>query len=264
MSINFLKAVSTTTTNGLLNKAWYNIDGRICLVKGNSLTSHGGFGFEPYSECMCSAVLNYIGFPHVKYFLRNASEFPEIKVFGTVKHVSVCENFLKPDERLISLFAYLEFVSQGSKVVTTLNALRVLQESINLSPLYAMLAFDAVVGNEDRHLNNVSLIQSLDGSFRFSPIYDNGASLLAWKSFEECKRAGNRYILDKSEPFRSRHRTQIRLIPTKVFKHCDLGCFYINLLSRISSYIGYLPKYRQVAIKKYLKWRMEYVEQLMY
>ena len=47
-----------------------------------------------------------------------------------------------------------------------------------------MLAFDAFIGNEDRHENNFDVIVR-DGKNYAPPIYDNGGSLLAWAMDEE-------------------------------------------------------------------------------
>ena len=45
--------------------------------------------------------------------------------------------------------------------------------------LKLMFVVDALFLNEDRHLNNISVLQSKDGIIRFSPIFDNGMSLLS-------------------------------------------------------------------------------------
>ena len=67
-----------------------------------------------------------------------------------------------------------------------------------------MLAFDAFIGNEDRHENNFDVIVR-DGKNYAPPIYDNGGSLLAWAIDEELTDTKLRYQFDKAKPFRSHH-----------------------------------------------------------
>ena len=84
-----------------------------------------------------------------------------------------------------------------------------------------MLAFDAFIGNEDRHENNFDVIVR-DGKKYAPPIYDNGGSLLAWATDEELTDTKLRYQFDKAKPFRSRHAQQIKLIDEPVLPVRDL------------------------------------------
>ncbi len=45
--------------------------------------------------------------------------------------------------------------------------------------LSILLTIDAVFLNEDRHMHNIAVIMKKDGSFCYSPIFDNGAGLLS-------------------------------------------------------------------------------------
>ena len=44
--------------------------------------------------------------------------------------------------------------------------------------LYKNLALDMITKNPDRHFNNLGIILQTDGTFRFSPIFDNGQGLM--------------------------------------------------------------------------------------
>lgn len=44
--------------------------------------------------------------------------------------------------------------------------------------LYKNLALDMITKNPDRHFNNLGIILQADGTFRFSPIFDNGQGLM--------------------------------------------------------------------------------------
>lgn len=42
-----------------------------------------------------------------------------------------------------------------------------------------LIKLDAIILNEDRHTNNISFIKSRDGTYKCSPIFDNGLSFLS-------------------------------------------------------------------------------------
>jgi hypothetical protein len=42
-----------------------------------------------------------------------------------------------------------------------------------------LLEFDCFILNEDRHLNNIAVVQKVDGTFTPMPVFDNGAALLS-------------------------------------------------------------------------------------
>lgn len=75
------------TSKGLLSKGWFNINGKICLVKGN-LDWH-----EPYSEVLASNLAEVLGLRHITYWLEPASIFSSIKTYYNCEHVSVCEKY---------------------------------------------------------------------------------------------------------------------------------------------------------------------------
>lgn len=45
--------------------------------------------------------------------------------------------------------------------------------------LSAVLAFDALVLNDDRHTHNLAVVKTADGAYRYCPLFDYGASLLS-------------------------------------------------------------------------------------
>ena len=125
-----------------------------------------------------------------------------------------------------------------------------------------MLAFDAFIGNEDRHENNFDVIVR-DGKNYAPPIYDNGGSLLAWATDEELTDTKLRYQFDKSKPFRSHHAQQIKLIDEPVLPVGDLDTLYTEIIQAISPILALLSEKRASAIRQYLKYRLHYLKVAM-
>ena len=125
-----------------------------------------------------------------------------------------------------------------------------------------MLAFDAFIGNEDRHENNFDVIVR-DGKNYAPPIYDNGGSLLAWATDEELVDTKLRYRFDKAKPFRSHHAQQIKLLDEAVFPVRDLDELYQKIAQAILPILALLSEKRAAAIRQYLKYRLHYLKAAM-
>lgn len=257
MQIKLINKASTKTSRGILSKAWYWIDGKICLVKGNSLNAKGHIGYEPYSEVIASEIASVLNFDHITYKLMDASYFPEVEVTG-IKVVSVCENYtIKGFERypldryIISKLGY-EPDNPDDYLTAYLTHLPAL-------PLYQMLLFDAFIGNPDRHIRNIDIFTNGKES-KLAPIYDNGASLLAWVSPSDLGKARNEFSFDESKPFRSKHATQMKLLKLSLIQRQDPQGLYLEILNRMEPITSLLPSERKRAIENYLLNRMKYLE----
>ena len=128
--------------------------------------------------------------------------------------------------------------------------------------LYQMLAFDAFIGNEDRHENNIDIIVR-HYKHVLPPLYDNGGSLLAWATDEELTDTKLRYQFDKAKPFRSRHAQQIKLLDEPVLPTRDLDELYSEIIQSISPILALLSEKRASAIRQYLKYRLHYLKAAM-
>ena len=125
-----------------------------------------------------------------------------------------------------------------------------------------MLAFDAFIGNEDRHENNIDIIVR-HYKHVLPPLYDNGGSLLAWATDEELTDTKLRYQFDKAKPFRSRHAQQIKLLDEPVLPTRDLDELYSEIIQSISPILALLSEKRAAAIRQYLKYRLHYLKAAM-
>lgn len=260
--IQLVEKRETRTSRGMLSKGWYHVDDQLVMVKGNSITEAGTAGYEPYSEVMASLIAQVLNLPHVEYTLMPAKLFPDIQTYSC-DVVSVCPKFTTDDEQLYHFadLADAHFLAGGQ--ASSPEAL--FQYAIELYGkkwLYQMLAFDAFIGNEDRHENNFDVIVR-DGKKYAPPIYDNGGSLLAWATDEELTDTKLRYQFDKAKPFRSRHAQQIKLIDEPVLPVRDLDTLYTETMQAISPILALLSEKRASAIRQYLKYRMHYLKAAM-
>lgn len=258
MLIELVKKNATKTSKGILSKAWYKIDGKICLVKGNSVDPDGIIGLEPYSEVMASNIAKVLQYSHLEYFLMDAKLFTDVKVHR-IKHVSVCEYYIPKDYKVVSYYNYI-IAKLGLEPTDYFEAYK---KFLPIKPLFQMLLFDAIIGNEDRHLSNIDILLGLDGTENLAPLYDHGASLLAWHGRKELGSAGKEGRFDSAKPFRTTHNVQIKLITDPIFPPTDLKVLYKELIKSIEPVFAFLPDYRVEAIKNYLFWRMKYIRKVM-
>ncbi|OMF12213.1 hypothetical protein BK131_19655 [Paenibacillus amylolyticus] len=99
------------------------------------------------------------------------------------------EDFLQPGESIITLHRILESygvkfddLQQGQStrdsVLLVVDFLKDVLKLDTLEYFSIMLPLDAILLNEDRHLNNIAFIHGLDG-YRLCPLFDHGLSLLS-------------------------------------------------------------------------------------
>ena len=157
-NIQLVEKRETRTSRGMLSKGWYRVDGQLVMVKGNSITEAGTAGYEPYSEVMASLIAEVLNLPHVEYSLMPARLFPDIQTYSC-DVVSVCPKFTTDDEQLYHFADMADAYFLTSGQAASLDALFQYAVELYGKPwLYQMLAFDAFIGNEDRHENNFDVI----------------------------------------------------------------------------------------------------------
>lgn len=150
------------------------------------------FGYEALSEVVVSRLLERSNietdFPF--RFVRYTME--RLDVHGRVRNGCSSADFLQPGQSIITL-SHLYARTLGAPVVPTLERLKsdkkriawLAEETAEITqlpdfPKYLTLLFevDALFLNEDRHLNNIALLEQ-NGKYDYCPIFDNGASLLS-------------------------------------------------------------------------------------
>lgn len=158
-------------TDGMLPKCWHREeDGQIYLYKGGT-SGCSNTGNEPYSEYMCSAILEVIGVSNfVPYTLKSyhntlVSSCP-LFTSKEIGYAPIC-NYINPID-------FMDIVEAFSRL-----GLREAFEDI--------LVFDALVYNTDRHLNNYGLLVNNDtyAIEGMAPIFDNGWGMLPFYTMDK-------------------------------------------------------------------------------
>lgn len=204
--VNYNIRLINMTSKGLLSKGWFNINGKICLVKGN-LDWH-----EPYSEVLDSNLAEVLGLRHITYWLEPASVFSSIKTYYNCEHVSVCEKYeldgeyyLKTFHSFMSDYYENKGVKQDDMFLCDYKQVIFELPQRLLIDLSSTLYFDAIICNVDRHLRNIKFICNGDNIVGLLPIYDCGMSLLH-------DRDEKLYIDDSSKPFLETHSKQVAFL----------------------------------------------------
>ncbi|MDR1541945.1 MAG: HipA domain-containing protein [Clostridiales bacterium] len=186
------------TSDGWLRKKWIIADGKRCLMKGGS----NPFRQEPLNEVLATAIMSRLGIPHVPYTV----------IFDGRENFSVCENFLTPQTELVSAWYIMRTLKRPNSTSSYQHFLACC-DAIGISraedAMAQMLALDFLIVNEDRHLNNFGAVRNAKTLewLGIAPIYDSGTSMWHDLPTNEIGIKGT----DKSKPFRSTHKEQIKL-----------------------------------------------------
>lgn len=271
MKIQYLGQQGVT---GRINKAWYLIDGKRYLAKGNSprtVGSMGEVGYQPYSEVIATEIAKYLGIEHIPYYLGNAVDFKEVEVYG-IRHVSLCEDYNKNGYIIRSL---KEFKENNLKCTKKELIGKLKDFGVDVRPLYNILIFDAIIGNVDRHLNNIDLYikgtnlkQSITKEdISYVPIYDNGASfcgddprlMIILKNLPLM-----RIALDLAKPFEMNHTKQLKIIPKEYLQIINKENLYTDIMTIVKSIAyGNIPTIRYKLLQYNIKWRIQNLETIM-
>lgn len=157
--------------------AWYKLD-RI--------------GFEALSEAVASEILRKysnieteLGYQIVPYHIDS------VDVHKAKRNASISPNFLKEGQSIQTAYHILKRVlgpdyqkvladektipNRLKKIVDTIEAISGLQ---NFGQYLTLLfEVDALIANEDRHLNNIAIIEE-NGTYQYCPLFDNGEGFM--------------------------------------------------------------------------------------
>ena len=150
------------------------------------------FGYEALAETVISTVLEQSNIQTDTPFTFVRYHMERLRVHGRERTGCSSKNFLQPDQALITinrlLSSYLgkplreklvRLPSDKKRIAYLAEATAELT-GLELFPQYLTLLFevDALFCNDDRHLNNIAVIEQ-NGKFDYCPIFDNGAGLLS-------------------------------------------------------------------------------------
>ena len=161
------------TTNGMLPKCWRRVNGTIRLYKGGT-SGASNTGCEPYSEYYAAQIAEVMGINSVSY---NLSKWK-----GEL--CSVCDLFTSKD------YSYLPI----GRMVTAggMETVREYYQSLGkeyIDALNAMLVFDAVVFNTDRHFGNFGfMVNNKTNKITASaPLFDHGNALFNYAGRDDLE-----------------------------------------------------------------------------
>lgn len=150
------------------------------------------FGYEALVETVVSTLLEQSGIETDTPFTFVRYQMERLQVHGRERTGCSSPNFLRPGQSLITVNRLLSShlgkplrekltrLPSDKKRVAYLAEATADITGLELFPQYLtlLLEIDSLFCNDDRHLNNIAVIE-LDGQYDYCPIFDNGAGLLS-------------------------------------------------------------------------------------
>ena len=149
-------------------------------------------GYEALSETVISRLLEKSNIKKDTPFTFVSNEMEKVLVHNRKRNACVSKNFLNEGQTIITVSHILKQYTSGN----IMNKLRNLPSDkkrveyiaetvkeitgLESFPQYLTLLFeiDSLFVNDDRHLNNIAVIEE-KGVFSYCPVFDNGAGLLS-------------------------------------------------------------------------------------
>lgn len=161
-------------------------------LDGNRWYKLDQFGYEALSETLISSLLERSNIETDTPFSFTRYRMERINVHGRERTGCSSENFLPPQSSIItlshlfkkhldgSLKDTLERFNSDKRRIAYLAEATAEITGLKQFPQYLTLLFevDALFLNDDRHLNNIAVIEN-GGKYDYCPIFDNGAGLLS-------------------------------------------------------------------------------------
>lgn len=150
------------------------------------------FGYEALAETVISTLLEQSNVETGTPFTFVRYQMEQLRVHGRERTGCSSRNFLQPGQALITVNRLLSnhlgkplrekllHLPSDKKRIAYLAEATAELTGLALFPQYLTLLFevDALFCNDDRHLNNIAVIEQ-NGKFDYCPIFDNGAGLLS-------------------------------------------------------------------------------------
>ena len=150
------------------------------------------FGYEALAETVISTLLEQSNIETGTPFTFVRYQMERLRVHGRERTGCSSRNFLQPGQALITVNRLLSnhlgkplrekliHLPSDKKRISYLAETTAELTGLALFPQYLTLLFevDALFCNDDRHLNNIAVIEQ-NGKFDCCPIFDNGAGLLS-------------------------------------------------------------------------------------
>lgn len=164
------KAVTSGTGGTFLKSRRKSSRGDVYYKLSNYDWHRGIYGHESVNELIASRLLDELAIPHIPYRLIHAY----IEVNGKTHETWLSESrdYRKSNERRQALDTYIELNARGNESPLEFCEKMGWSESIS-----AMMAFDYLIINRDRHGANIEITLSGNNSVELAPLFDHGVSL---------------------------------------------------------------------------------------
>lgn len=178
------KKIAETSSKGNQEK-WFDAD-------TNMWYKLDQFGYEALSEALISRLLESSNIEQNTPFTFVRYDVVKMNVHGRTRTGCSSVNFLKEGQSIITLSHLFKRIidvplsEKLGRLSSDIKRIAYLAEAtagytkLEDFPKYLALLFevDALFLNDDRHLNNIALLEE-NGKFDYCPIFDNGAGLLS-------------------------------------------------------------------------------------
>ena len=218
------------SSNGDLTKYWIIKNQERYLLKESTAPYYQ----QAYNEVFASALLKELKLEHVTYTLEEV---------GTKTFCS-CKTFITPDTEYVPAL-YIKDVRNKLNHENEYRHFLKCMDSLNIpckkEELDAMLAFDFLINNNDRHYGNFGFIRDVE-TLQFkgmAPIFDNGNSLWYRELTSAIKLSGQ-----EAKPFRDTHDKQIKLV--SAFGRLDLSAMTKEKLTNHANAVFHRNTYMNV------------------
>ena len=178
-------------------------------------------GYEGLSECFASWVAHHTNIkefaPITDYYMCDIVE--DSNVFTGC----YSKNFLNPGETCLTIGRLLALekgntdrqmqrLSTNDRIKTVVDTVIEVTGITNFGEwLTALLEFDSLILNEDRHTHNIAVIETSNGKYKLMPLFDNGAAFCADtnKDYPLSKPVDICIRNTKAKPFNSDFKKQV-------------------------------------------------------
>lgn len=191
------------------NGKWYKLD---------------QFGYEALAETFTSMLLERSNIEKDTPFCFTRYNMERLLVHGRERTGCSSDNFLKDGESIVTI-SHLFKQHLGSSLVDALGRMTsdkkrmmyIAEATADITGLYdfpqyltLLFEIDALVLNDDRHLNNIAVIAQ-NGHFDYCPIFDQGAGLLSNMMYSPMHVIPKTLIANvKARPFNTTFNRQIK------------------------------------------------------
>ena len=229
------------TTQGVMNKAWRRINGRLLLYKRGNIGA-ANFDKEHFAEGISSEIGRLLGIDCIPYWID--------KWHG--QNCSVCEIFTDKDKGYLPVRYFLESMEPNKKKWGFENVLNWFPKEFK-KDLMDMIVFDYIIENRDRHLGNFGFIidNNTQKILSFAPLFDQGYSLMSnslsedfdkdlkeysqeHPSFGISNKELAQYVIEK-DPKRYKHWSKVLRLNLNNINYFDCPKWYENVVKKLIS-----------------------------